>query len=100
MHGLRAGLAAGLDDLLHHQIAFGRGRRPDQNRLIGHFDVERVAVGLGIDGNGFDPHPPGGLDHAAGDLAPIGDQNSFEHVLFTCNLEAGSSPQSGTRGRM
>ena len=81
MHGLGAGLAAGLDDLLHHQIAFGRGRRPDQDGVIGHFDVERVAVGLGIDGDRLDPHPAGGLDDPAGDLAAIGDQNSFEHGL-------------------
>ena len=52
--------------------------------------MERVAVGLGIDGDRLDPHPAGGLDDPAGDLAAIGDQNSFEHGLFTCNLWAGS----------
>ena len=81
MHRLRAGLAAGLDDLVDHQIAFGSGRRPDQNGLIGHFDMQRVAVGFGIDRNRLDPHAAGGLDDPAGDLAAIGDQNSFEHVL-------------------
>ena len=100
MHGLCAGLAAGLDDLVHHEIAFGRGRRSDQDRLIGHLDMERVAVGLGIDGDRLDPHPAGGLDDPAGDLAAIGDQNSFEHVLFACNLLGGiPHPQSGMRGR-
>ncbi len=89
MHGLRAGLAAGLDDLLHHEIAFGRGRRPDQNRLIGHFDVECVAVGFGIDGHGLYSHAAGSLDDPAGDLAAVGDQNSFEHFL-DCSLWAGS----------
>ena len=93
MHRLGAGLAAGLDDLLHHQIAFGRRGRPDQNRLVGHFDVERIPVGLGIDGHGLDTHPTGSLDDPAGDLAAVGDQNSFEHVLFTCNRRAGSSPE-------
>ncbi len=81
MHGLRAGLAAGVDDFLHHQIAFGGGRRPDQHGLIGHFDMERVAVGLRIDGDRLDPHPAGRLDDPAGDLAAICDQNSFEHGL-------------------
>ena len=81
MHGLGAGLAAGLDDLVDHQIAFGGRRRPDQNGLIGHFDVQRVAVGLGIDRDRLDPHAAGGLDDPAGDLAAIGDQNSFEHGL-------------------
>ena len=90
MHGFRAGLAAGLDDPVDHEIAFGGRRRPDQNRLVGHLDMERVAVGLGIDRDGRDPHPAGRLDDPAGDLAAIGDQNSFEHGLLTCNLWAGS----------
>src|ERR1043166_6145803 len=80
MHRFGAGAPAGLDDLVDHQIAFGSCRRPDQHRLIGHFDMQRVAVGPGIDRNRRDPHPPGGLDDPAGDLAAIGDQNSFEHA--------------------
>ena len=82
MHGLRAGLAAGLDDLVDQQIALGRRRRADQHGLVGHLDMERVAVGLGIDGYRLDPHAARSLDDPAGDLAAIGDQNSFEHVLL------------------
>ena len=101
MHRLGAGLAAGLDDLVDQQIALGRGRRPDQDRLIGHFDMQRVAVGLGIDGDRLDPHPAGGLDDPAGDLAAICDQNSFEHVASVYLQPSGRDPppQSGTRGR-
>ena len=98
MHGLRAGLAAGLDDLLHHQIAFGGGRRPDQDGLIGHFDVQRIAISLGIDGDGLDPHPARGLDDPTGDLAAICDQNSFEHVLACLKpVGAGSGPPEAGR---
>ena len=82
MHRLGAGLAAGLDDLVDQQIALGRGRRADQHGLVGHLDMQRVAVGLGIDRDRLDPHPAGSLDDPAGDLAAIGDQNSFEHVLL------------------
>ena len=105
MHGLRAGLAAGLDDLLHQEIAFGGGRRSDQNGVVRHLDVERVPVGLGIDGHGLYSHAAGRLDDPAGDLAAICDQNSFEHE-FAClqPSRAGpasrAGPQSGTRGRM
>ncbi len=82
MHGLRPRFTAGLDDLLDHKIALGRRRRADQHRLIGHFDMERIAVGLGIHGYRLDPHPARSLDDPAGDLAAICDQNSFEHVLL------------------
>ena len=86
MHGLRAGLAAGLDDLVDHQIALGRGRRADQHGLVGHLDMQRVAVGLGIDGYRRDPHAARSLDDPAGDFAAICDQNSFEHVLLAWAL--------------
>ena len=89
MHGLGAGLAAGLDDLVHDEIALGGGGRSDQDRLIGHLDMQRIAVGLGIDGNRLDPHPAGGLDDPAGDLAAIGDQNSFEHFYLLATFWAG-----------
>ncbi len=99
MHGLGAGLAAGLDDLVDHQVAFGGRRRADLDGLVGHFDVQRVAVGLGIDGDRLDAHPAGGLDDAAGDLAAIGDQNSLEHVLvYLQPLGGWHSPRNLARG--
>ena len=73
------GLLTGVDDLVHEQIRLRRGRRPDVDRFIRHFDVQRVAVGIGIDGNRFDPHLARGFDNAAGNLATVGDQNLFEH---------------------
>ena len=76
MHGLRAGLAAGLDDLVDQQITLACCRRADQHGVIGHFDMERIAVGLGIHGYRLDPHPARSLDDPAGDLAAICDQNS------------------------
>src|ERR1700730_1819633 len=106
IHRLRAGLAAGRDDLLHREIAFGGGRRADQNRFIGHFDVECVAIGLGIDRDRLYSHAAGRLDNPAGDLAAICDQDSFEHVLAYLQpfgrgpASRAGSPQSGTRGWM
>ena len=98
MHRFRADLAAGLDDLLHHEVAFGRGRRPDQNGIVGHFDVERVTVGLGIDRDRLDPHAAGGLDDPAGDLAAIGDQNSFEHGVIYLQPKGGVQPCGPAHG--
>jgi hypothetical protein len=106
MHGLRAGLAAGLDDLVDQKIAFRGRRRPDQNRIVGHFDMECVAVGFGIDGDGLNAHAAGSLDDPAGDLAAIRDQNSFEHVLVYLQTfgrdpgPCGQGCQSGMPGWM
>ena len=91
MDGFGAGRLAGLDDLLDDEIAFGRGRRPDEDRVVGHLDMQRVAVGLGIDGDRRNSHLAGGLDDATGDLAAVCDQYPFEHVLLGWPW-AGSSP--------
>ncbi len=82
MHRLGAGVPAGGEDVLHHQIALRRRRRADRDRHIRHFDVKRVAVGLGIDRNGLDTHAPGGLDDPAGDLAAVGNEDALEHFPF------------------
>ena len=79
MDRLGAGLLAGGDDLLDGKVGFGRGRRPDRDRLVGHLDVQRVLVGFRIDRDGRNPQPPRGLDDPAGDLAAIGDQDFAEH---------------------
>ena len=79
MHRLGAAFLAGGDDLVDHQVALRRRRRADRDGLIRHLDVQRVAVGLGIDRDGLDPHPPGGLDDATGDFAAIGNEDPLEH---------------------
>ena len=66
--------------LLDDEIALRGRRRPDRDRHIGHFNMERVAVGLGINRNGCDPHPAGGLDDPTGDLAAVGNQDALEHL--------------------
>jgi hypothetical protein len=82
MHRLGAGPLAGVEDLVDDEVAVcGRGR-PNQHGLVGHFDVQRVPIGFGIDGDGFNTQAPRSLDDAAGDLAAIGDQNSLEHAAM------------------
>jgi len=49
------------------------------HRLIGHRHMQRVAVGVGIDRNRLDPHLAGRFDDAAGNFAPVGDQDFLEH---------------------
>jgi len=44
MHGLRAAAFRGGDDLVDQEVAFGRGRRADQHRLVGHLHMDRVTM--------------------------------------------------------
>ena len=80
MHGLGAGLAAGLDDAILHQIGLARGRRADQHRLVGELDMPGVLVGLRVHGHGLDAHASRRLDDATGDLATVGDEDLLEHA--------------------
>ncbi len=45
------------------------------HRLVGHLHMQGLAVGIGMDRNGGDAHPARRLDHAAGDFAPVCNQN-------------------------
>ena len=80
MHGLRAGLPAGRDDAIGDRDRIGRRRRSDRDGLVRHLDMQRVAIGLGIDRDGGDAEAPRRLDDAAGDFAAIGDQDLGEHA--------------------
>ena len=75
MDRLGAGALAGFDDAVGDQIALGGRSRADQHLFVGHFRVQRVGVGFGIDGDGLDAHAPRRLDDAAGDFTTVGDQD-------------------------
>ena len=80
MHRLGARLLAGRDDAVDEEVGFGGGGRADMDGLVGHLHMERIAVGVRIDGDGGDSHAPGGLDDPAGDFATVGDQYFLEHA--------------------
>jgi hypothetical protein len=79
MDRLRAGLARRVEDAVGAQIALGGGGGADAHRLVGHGDMLRRRVGVGIDRHGPHPEPSRGGDDAAGDFAAIGDQELAEH---------------------
>ena len=83
VHRLGAGLFAGSDDLVHHQIGFLGRCRADTHAFVGHQYVHRVLVGFGIDGDRLDTHLLGGLHDPAGNFASVGDQYFLEHLYFS-----------------
>ena len=66
-------------DVRDPQVALRRRGRPDAHRLVGELDVERVAVGGRVDRDRLDPQLVQRTDDAHGDLAPVRDENAFEH---------------------
>jgi hypothetical protein len=69
------------DDAGNVQIALPRRRRPDADVLVREANVQRLAVGLRVDGDRPDPELLAGPDHAKRDLPPIRDQYLTEHLF-------------------
>ena len=72
-------LGSDLEDLLRHQVRLVGGCGPDQVRLVGEADVGRVAIGLGVDGDGAHAQFLAGADDPQRDLTSVGDQDGVEH---------------------
>ena len=79
MHGLRARVAADLEDPLDVEVALGRGRPAQQVGLVGPLDVQCLAIELGVHGHRRDAHLAQRADDADSDLAAVGDQHLLEH---------------------
>ena len=78
VHRVRAGGPRGLHHRVDDEIAL-RGRRgAHAHRRVHHPHVWRTFVRLGVDRRGGDPHPARGARDAAGDLAPVRDEDAFE----------------------
>ncbi len=52
MDRIRAGLARHFQNLVDAQIRFARRRRPDEIRFVGVAHVQRIAIDIGVDGDG------------------------------------------------
>ena len=78
MDGIGAGRPGRGKDGLDLEIAFGRRRRADMDRLIGLAHMFCARIGVGIDGDRRNTEPTAGLKNAAGDLAPIRDEQLLD----------------------
>ncbi len=96
MNGVDVGDFGGGDDGGNVEIAVGRARRADADGLIGKTNVQRVAVGLAVDGNRAHAEFTAGIEDAKCDFATIGDQNLTKHsVTFEESRASGVSGVSG-----
>ncbi len=96
MHRLGPGGADGLHHLVDHDIRLVRRGRADQHRFVRHFHMQGLRIGFGIYRNRGDPHFARRLDNAAGNFAPVGDQNFLEHVRsFVWKVSKRKTPQPG-----
>ena len=79
MNGVHAMPARGVENAFDVEVAFARRRRAQMRSLIGFANVKSGAVGVGIDGDGANPHLAQRTDDAQRDLAAIGYQDFLEH---------------------
>jgi len=76
---LASGRLRGGYDVGNPQVALGRGRRADADRLVGHPDVERLSLGGRVDGDGLDAELVERADDADRDLTPVRNEDAGEH---------------------
>ncbi len=113
MDRLGAGGPGDLEDAVGLEVAFAGWGRADGDRLVAGEHMAGAGIGVGVDGNRLNAHAPRRPDDAAGDLAPVGDQDLGEHQASSaaraawCRSAEDSSKQQkitwvmpGVRGRV
>jgi hypothetical protein len=73
MNGLGPGPLGNFNELIDSKVAVTGGRRADMIGLISIANVGGVAVGVGVNGNGFDAQFMAGANDTQGNFSPIGD---------------------------
>ena len=73
--GVGAGLLGGVEDLVDDQVGVAGRGAAERERLVGDPDVQRVPVGLGVDGHAGQPRVLAGACDADRDLTAVGDQD-------------------------
>ena len=89
MDRLGAAVVRDLDDPLELQIGLAWRRAADVMRLIRVARVDRVAVGVGVDGGGGDAHLAARAHDADGDLAAVGDQDLLKELSLHPTASSG-----------
>ena len=83
VHGIRAGAASDVDELLNVEIGLCRTAAAKTIGLVCQGHEQRIHVRVGIDGDGLEPVVAAGADDAHGNLAAIGNQHFLHRGLLT-----------------
>ena len=83
MDRLTAGGKRRGNDVLHIQVAVRRARRTNADGLVRDLRVQRLAVGLGVNGHRNHAQIAAGLNDADRDLTAVCNQYFLKHA-FPC----------------
>ena len=75
VHGVGPGAPRDVEQLGDVEVRLGRAGAVQRERLVGDAHVQRLAVGVGVDGDGADPGVATGTGDADGDLTAVGDED-------------------------
>src|SRR5712692_7065399 len=75
MHGVRPCGFRNAHECVDGEVTLRRRRRADEVRLVGHQDVQRLAIDLRIHGDGRDALLAARADDARGDLSTVCDED-------------------------
>ena len=70
------------DDAILAQVRILARSWTDADGFVGELHMQRLLVGLRVDGDGLDAQFPAGPDNAKGDFAAIGDEDLVHARLF------------------
>ena len=101
MHGVGTGSLGDVDDLGDVEVGLGRAGAAEGEGLVGHLDVQGVAVRVGVDGDGGEAGIAAGPGDSDGDFATVGDEDLL-HALQSreaCSGRVSACPLRGKGGR-
>ena len=82
MHGVGPGTLGGVDDRVGPQVRLGRRGTAERHGDVGVAHERLVGVGIRVHGDGGDTEVAARPHDAAGDLAPVGDQQPANDASF------------------
>src|SRR5262249_36614546 len=100
MDGFDSRFPGGAENTLDVEVALAGGRRPDRDRGVGLAHVGPVGIDLRMDGDRSDAEGAAGANDAAGDLAPIRDQDARQQGIRRARWDrarGNRSPQLANR---